>query len=79
MMPNCHNGVHSPAGSAPPMQEPTYCQMNWNLPMTPAVAIQRIAAGRTVCAACALRYSFYLTLAAVYTTGAPSPPQLVVG
>lgn len=30
MIPNCHNGAHSPAGSAPPMQEPTYCQMNAN-------------------------------------------------
>lgn len=33
MMPNCHNGAHSPAGIAPPMQEPTYCQMNSNLPI----------------------------------------------
>jgi hypothetical protein len=61
------------------MQEPTYCQMNPSLPMPPAVAIQRIAAGRSVCAACALRYLFCQSLAAVYTTSASFPPRLVVG
>jgi len=47
MMPNCHNGAHSPAGSAPPMQEPTYCQMNANLPTVaqctpPALSNRRV-------------------------------------
>jgi hypothetical protein len=71
--------VHSPAGRTPPMQDPTYCQMKSNLPTPDAVAVQPNAAGRSVCAARALRYSFCMSRAAVYTTSSPFPPRPVVG
>lgn len=51
MIPNCHNGAHSPAGNWPPMQDPTYCQMNANLPTRAPFARQRAAAGRNTCGA----------------------------
>jgi hypothetical protein len=31
MMPNCHNGAHSPDGNCPARHWPTNCQMKENL------------------------------------------------